>query len=78
MELTLSRIAKAVGGRLSGYDCIVTSVSTDSRDIPKGCLFICLEGEKFDGHDFVSQAAQNGAAAVLVLSLIHISAPTRP
>lgn len=52
MELTLSRIAKAVGGRLSGYDCIVTSVSTDSRDIPKGCLFICLEGEKFDGHDF--------------------------
>lgn len=58
MELTLSRIAKAVGGRLSGYDCIVTSVSTDSRDIPKGCLFICLEGEKFDGHDFVSQAAQ--------------------
>ena len=35
MELTLSRIAKAVGGRLSGYDCIVTSVSTDSRDIPK-------------------------------------------
>ena len=34
MELTLSRIAKAVGGRLSGYDCIVTSVSTDSRDIP--------------------------------------------
>ncbi len=59
MELTLSRIAKAVGGRLSGYDCIVTSVSTDSRDIPKGCLFICLEGEKFDGHDFVSQAAQN-------------------
>ena len=53
MELTLSRIANAVGSRLSGYDCIVTSVSTDSRDIPKGCLFICLEGEKFDGHDFV-------------------------
>ena len=64
MELTLSRIAKAVGGRLSGYDCIVTSVSTDSRDIPKGCLFICLEGEKFDGHDCVSRAAQDGAAAV--------------
>lgn len=75
MELTLSRIAKAVGGRLSGYDCIVTSVSTDSRDIPKGCLFICLEGEKFDGHDFVSQAAQNGAAAVLVRKKVDSRIP---
>ena len=75
MELTLSRIAKAVGGRLSGYDCIVTSVSTDSRDIPKGCLFICLEGEKFDGHDFVSQAAHNGAAAVLVRKKVDSRIP---
>ena len=48
MELTLSRIAKAVGGRLSGYDCIVTSVSTDSRDIPKGCLFICPWYSRFE------------------------------
>lgn len=42
-----------------------TVLSTDSRKISKGCLFVALAGEKFDGHDFISQALEQGAAGIL-------------
>lgn len=42
------------------------SVCTDSRQIRPGCLFVALRGERFDGHDFVGQAAQLGAVLALV------------
>jgi len=55
------------------YECIqgnaegeISGVVYDSRKITKGCLFVCLEGAHFDGHDFAAQAAQQGAAALLV------------
>lgn len=41
-------------------------VNTDSRQVQAGDLFIALSGERFDGHEFVSEVAQKGAAAVLV------------
>ncbi|MBM3222180.1 MAG: UDP-N-acetylmuramoyl-tripeptide--D-alanyl-D-alanine ligase [Candidatus Tectomicrobia bacterium] len=44
----------------------VRGVSTDSRTVPAGALFIALRGERFDGHQFVGTALQQGAAAVLV------------
>lgn len=43
----------------------VTGVSTDSRKIPAGCLFIPLVGEKFDGHNFIDQSLASGAAGCL-------------
>lgn len=65
-KLTLADIIKAVGGRQeSGADCEITEVSTDTRDISKGSLFIPIRGERFDGHDFVAKAFEAGAAAVL-------------
>lgn len=42
------------------------AVSTDTRKVSPGCLFVALKGERFDGHDFVAQAAQGGAAGVVV------------
>jgi len=45
---------------------ICTGVSTDTRTIESGDLFFCLSGENFDAHDFVSEAAQKGAGAVVV------------
>lgn len=45
---------------------VVTGVSTDSRRVDPGQLYVALRGERFDGHDFVAQARQRGAAAVLV------------
>lgn len=38
----------------------------DSRKIEEGCLFICIRGANFDGHDFAAQAVENGAAALVV------------
>jgi len=43
----------------------VKGVSTDSRRINPGDMFIALKGESFDGHDFISRAIENGAAAVV-------------
>jgi len=44
----------------------ITGVSTDTRTISPGGLFIALRGERFDGHDFVGEAFRKGAAAALV------------
>ncbi len=44
----------------------VTGVSTDTRTIAPGALYVALRGERFDGHDFVAAARAAGAAAVLV------------
>src|SRR5215510_14407223 len=44
----------------------VQGVSTDSRTVPAGALFVALRGESFDGHQFASMALQRGAAAVLL------------
>ncbi|MGI6705598.1 MAG: UDP-N-acetylmuramoyl-tripeptide--D-alanyl-D-alanine ligase [Clostridia bacterium] len=56
-----------VGVRDSRYSNIaIHSISTDSRRIQRGDLFIALEGDNFDGHDFVEDAVRSGAAAVVV------------
>ena len=66
MNWLLSQVAEAVHGRLVGADVALDGVSTDTRSIAQGCLFIALVGERFDAHDFLAQALQAGAAAVLV------------
>ena len=43
----------------------ITCVSTDTRSLPQGCLFVALRGERFDGHDFVPQAIAAGAVAAV-------------
>ena len=44
----------------------VTTVTNDSRQIRKDCIFVCIKGGKFDGHDAASKALAEGAAAVVV------------
>ena len=41
------------------------SLSTDTRDLPPGCLFLALRGENFDGHDFAAKAVEAGAGGVV-------------
>lgn len=55
----------------------VTGVSTDSRALSPGCLFIPLRGEKFDGHRFIDAALENGAAGVLCSRLPDDLRPDR-
>lgn len=64
--MTLAAAAKVTGGELRGADVSFKAVSTDSRGIGKGELFVALRGERFDGHDFLDAAAAAGAAAALV------------
>ena len=66
IPMEIEEIAKAVGGQKKGdFSGTVTSVTTDSRQIVPGALFIPLVGERFDGHDFLVQAEEAGAACVL-------------
>ena len=62
---TASEIAEVTGGRLIGADVTVTGVSTDTRTIEKGMLFVAVRGESFDGNDFIDAAAEKGASAVI-------------
>jgi UDP-N-acetylmuramoyl-tripeptide--D-alanyl-D-alanine ligase len=51
------------------------AVSTDTRTAPAGCLFFALRGERFDAHDFVEQAVQRGAVAVVVERPVDVAVP---
>ena len=65
--LTLSRIAEFAEGDLSlGSDASVSRISTDSRTLQPGDLFVALRGENFDGHRFVTMAKERGAVAAIV------------
>ena len=64
--LSLSAAAKALNAETSGADVTFTSVTTDSRTVATGDLFVALKGERFDGHDYVRQAMEQGAVAALV------------
>lgn len=68
MSLTLDAVLKATGGKLlSGdQDMELAGVATDTRSIEQGVLYVPLKGERFDGHQFIDQAAGKGARAVLV------------
>ena len=70
--LTMLDVAKAVHGQHSGDNPLISGVSTDSRIVERGNLFVALRGERFDGHQFVADAAQNGALGALVDNPIEI------
>lgn len=70
--MTVQEIAAAVGGvwRNPRADApAVSAVSTDSRKIQPGCLFLPWVGEKFDGHDFIEGALASGAAGCICARL---------
>ncbi len=74
MNWLLSDIRDAIGGRLVGADLAIAGVSTDTRAIGAGQLFVALRGERFDAHDFLDQAAAAGAAALLVSDAARLPA----
>ncbi len=65
-RLTLSELAAVVDGKLSNGDALFDGVSTDTRTLSNGELFIALRGPNFDGHDFVRAAFERGATGSLV------------
>lgn len=71
-DLTLYEIIKAVNGSF-GYPSteVISDISTDTRKIAKGCVFIALKGANFDGHDFAQKAMEMGAVAVITERAIN-------
>ncbi len=67
-SLPLSQIAQLAGAKLSSGDgkISVNKISTDSRTLKRGELFVALRGENFDGHKFVEAAGKAGAAGAIV------------
>jgi UDP-N-acetylmuramoyl-tripeptide--D-alanyl-D-alanine ligase len=65
-KLSLSQTNKLLTGKLIGKDAEFTSVSTDSRTIKPGQLFVAIVGPNFDGHQFIEEVKNKGAAAALV------------
>jgi UDP-N-acetylmuramoyl-tripeptide--D-alanyl-D-alanine ligase len=70
MRGTLAQLVAAIpGARLVGADVAFGGVSTDSRKVDAGALFVALRGESFDAHDFLDQVAARDVAAVVVSTL---------
>ena len=68
---TLAAAADSMHGTLHGSDITFDGVSTDTRTLQQGELFVALQGPNFDGRDYVGQARDKGAVAAVVTSLVN-------
>ena len=64
--MQLSQVSGAVNGQLLGEDVFLKGAVIDSRADCTGKLFVALDGDNFDGHNFLHQAEKNGAVASLI------------
>ena len=69
-EITVKEVVSAIGGRqMSGSpDELMEGLSTDSRRMIPGHMFLALKGEIYDGHNFLDEAIDAGAAGIIVQS----------
>lgn len=78
ISLTLAEIAKATAGQVINcehQEAVFNNISTDTRQIQSGDLFIALRGELYDAHQFLDQAVQQGAGALLIDQKIGTDLP---
>lgn len=73
--VTLGQLANVLNGELCGSDALIEDVTTDTRKLTPGCLFVALKGERFDAHDFAQTAKEGGAGALLVSRKLDIDLP---
>jgi UDP-N-acetylmuramoyl-tripeptide--D-alanyl-D-alanine ligase len=64
--MDMREAAQGAGGELRGANARFASVSSDTRTIKDGALFVALRGERFDGHEYIAAARARGAVAVMV------------
>ncbi|WP_036770979.1 UDP-N-acetylmuramoyl-tripeptide--D-alanyl-D-alanine ligase [Photorhabdus australis] len=81
ISLTLQQLAQVTNGVLNqvterqAVDIYIHDVTTDSRKVENGSLFIALKGERFDAHDFSVDVVKAGAGALLVSRVLAVSCP---
>lgn len=64
--MKLSELLSKVNVLGDYVDCDITDITSDTRKVKKGCVFVCIKGANFDGHSAVKQVFADGAAAVVV------------
>ena len=77
-NMTLAQVADVVNGELlqpEFADVLISSVSTDTRSLIDGALYIPLSGDNFNGHHFIAQAENEGAVAALTSEDVATSLP---
>ncbi len=75
IAMQLSEIADIVEGRLAGVDKCIAGISIDTRTLSTGDLYIAIKGEQFDGHDYIRQAEEAGACALIVTDKVIAKLP---
>ena len=75
IPVSLTTLADISGGTLHGSDLVLNDVTTDTRKVTPGSLFVALVGERFDAHDFAADAIASGAKALLVSKHLPLSFP---
>jgi UDP-N-acetylmuramoyl-tripeptide--D-alanyl-D-alanine ligase len=75
LELRLSELAQSLGVACESGDAVLTGLAIDSRAVKSGDLFVAIDGEHVDGHDFINNALDNGAAAIACTRPIDVAAP---
>lgn len=73
--MSLAEATRLLNGERTGMDAEFSAISTDSRRLQPGELFVALQGPTFDGHDFVAMARQRQACGALVSRLLAIDLP---
>ena len=74
--MNLMKIASAVSGHVMGGDVVFDQVTTDTRALNGGELFVALTGDHYDGHDFIDEAKRSGAVAAMTSRPVETDLPT--
>ena len=75
MKFQLSQLKHVLDVRKLTADASFSRISTDTRTLQPGALFVALVGPNFDGHEFIAQAQQKGAVGALVSTEIDTDLP---
>ncbi|EMH4109041.1 UDP-N-acetylmuramoyl-tripeptide--D-alanyl-D-alanine ligase [Serratia ureilytica] len=75
IPVSLQTLAEVLSAEPIGADCQIVEVTTDTRKVTAGCLFVALKGERFDAHDFAADAIAAGAGALLVSKRLLVDVP---
>lgn len=76
-NITLDELITVLNGKIRNYkgNLTINGISTDTRTIKNGSLFVALKGEKFNGNEFVDKASENGAICAVVSENINCNIP---
>ena len=73
----LSALSKIGNCHLIGNDAVFEKISTDTRAISEGDIFLALKGPNYNGHDFINKALDKGASCLITaVSYTHLTLPT--